>query len=108
MSRTDESEFAQAIEGYLKSIPLKAATMQELVRVIPNLMNLTAEDMEKSPSRPYECKYEQSIRNIESHKGSPGNYIYIGRLKHCYISGGKVVAAGEKNEAGYCLPEALR
>jgi hypothetical protein len=79
MSRVTEDEVARAAEAVLKSGSGRA-TIQELVAEIPNHLKLSAEDLAQSDTRPNEALWEQQVRNITSHKASPGNAIYEGRL----------------------------
>jgi hypothetical protein len=64
----------------LKSRTSGQATIKELVAEIPNHIRLSDEDMKQSETRPNEAVWEQQVRNITSHKGSPGNAIFEGRL----------------------------
>lgn len=80
MSRVTEAEIAKAIEEYLKETTSGQAEVKELVRVIPNRITLSADDLAQSTTRPNEAVWEQIVRNITSHKASPGNAIYEGRL----------------------------
>lgn len=80
MPRISESEIADAIVEYLTERTSGRASIQELVREIPNRIALSAEDLAASPTRKNEALWEQQVRNITSHKKSPGNAIYEGRL----------------------------
>lgn len=80
MSRITESEIADAIIEYLTEKTSGRASIQELVREIPNRVNLSAEDLAPSPTRNNEAIWEQQVRNVTSHKKSPGNAIHGGRL----------------------------
>lgn len=80
MSRITEDEIAEIVEGYLKGKTSGQASIKELVREIPNRVKLSSEDLTQSTTRPNEALWEQQVRNITSHKGSPGNAIYEGRL----------------------------
>jgi hypothetical protein len=51
-----------------------------LVREIPKRVTLSAEDLAQSTTRPNEAVWEQQVRNITSHKNSPGNAIFEGKL----------------------------
>jgi hypothetical protein len=50
------------------------------VREIPKRVNLSFEDLKQSTTRPNEAIWEQQVRNITSHKDSPGNAIFEGKL----------------------------
>ena len=80
MSRVTEDEVAKAAEAVLKGRTSRSATIQELVKEIPNHIALSAEDLKQSETRPNEALWEQQVRNITSHKQSPGNAIFEGRL----------------------------
>src|ERR1700730_2688015 len=80
MSRVTEAEVAEAVEAILQDRPTGRATIKELVEEIPNRITLSAEDLEQSQTRPNEALWEQQVRNITSHKASPGNAIFEGRL----------------------------
>jgi hypothetical protein len=64
----------------LEDSPTTEATIAELIAEIPNRVALSAEDLAPSPTRPGEAIWEQQVRNITSHKNSPGNAIHDGRL----------------------------
>jgi hypothetical protein len=80
MSRVAEAEVAVAAEEVLTASASGRATIKELIEEIPNYLTLSAEDLAPSPTRPGEALWEQQVRNITSHKASPGNAIYEGKL----------------------------
>ena len=80
MSRITEAEIAGIIEGYLKEKNSGQASIKELVREIPKRVTLSAEDLTQSTTRSNEALWEQQVRNITSHKNSPGNAIFEGKL----------------------------
>jgi hypothetical protein len=80
MSRITEGEIADIVEAILAERPNGEATIAELVAEIPNRVTLSAEDRVRSTTRPNEAMWEQQVRNITSHKDSPGNAIHDGRL----------------------------
>lgn len=80
MSRVTEDEVTKAAETVLNSSAAGRATIKELVAEIPNHIKLSDEDLKQSETRPNEALWEQQVRNITSHKASPGNAIYEGRL----------------------------
>jgi hypothetical protein len=80
MSRITESEIAEIVEAYLKEKSSGQASIQELVRVIPERVTLSAEDLAQSTTRKNEAVFEQQVRNIASHKDAPGNAIFEGKL----------------------------
>src|SRR3569833_486922 len=80
MPRITEAEIAEIIVGYLNEKPSGQASILELVNEIPNRVTLSAEDLAPSPTRQNEAVWEQQVRNITSHKKTPGNAIYEGKL----------------------------
>lgn len=80
MSRVTESEIADAVVAILVGRPGGEATIAQLIAEIPSRIHLSAEDLAPSPTRRNEAIWEQQVRNITSHKGSPGNAIYDGKL----------------------------
>ena len=86
MARITEDEIAKVVEEILEDRPNHEATIQELIDEIPNRVELSADDLAPSPTRNGEAIWEQQVRNITSHKKSPGNAIYEGRLEA--VSGG--------------------
>jgi hypothetical protein len=96
MPRITESEIADIIVDYLNEKTSGRASIQELVREIPNRVSLSAEDLAPSSTRNNEAIWEQQVRNITSHKKSPGNAIFEGKLVP--IPGGLAVP-GRENAA---------
>jgi hypothetical protein len=86
MSRITEGEIADVVVAILRERPAGEATIAQLIDEIPNRVSLSAQDLIQSPTRPNEPMWHQQVRNITSHKDSPGNAIYEGRL--VAISGG--------------------
>jgi hypothetical protein len=80
MSRITETEIAEIVEAYLKEKSNGQASIKELVRAIPERVTLSEEDLAQSTTRRNEAVFEQQVRNITSHKGSPGNAIFEGKL----------------------------
>lgn len=80
MSRITEAEIAEVVEDILSEWPNNEATIAELVAEIPNRITLSEEDLAPSPTRNGEAIWEQQVRNITSHKASPGNAIHDGKL----------------------------
>lgn len=81
MARITEAEIAEIVEAILAERPNGEATIAELVDEIPNRVTLSKEDLAPSPTRAGEAIWEQQVRNITSHKASPGNAIHDGRLE---------------------------
>jgi hypothetical protein len=80
MTRVTEDEVAKAAVAVLESRTSRQATIKELVAEIPNHIALSPEDLKQSETRQNEAIWEQQVRNITSHKASPGNAIYEGKL----------------------------
>ena len=79
MSRITEAEIAEIVVAILEE-GVPEMTIAQLVAEIPNRVRLSAEDLAPSPTRPGEAIWEQQVRNITSHKNSPGNAIHDGKL----------------------------
>jgi hypothetical protein len=75
---TSESEIAIAVLQVLATRPNGEATFAVLKLEVPKHIQLTAEDQRQSTTRPNEEMWEQRLRNITSHKASPGNVIHEG------------------------------
>ena len=86
VGRTSEYEMSVATLRYLSHQPYHEASQEEIRAAMPHYINLTDGDTEDSPSRPGEQRWEQIVRNIQSHKGSPNNFIKLGLLDH--VAGG--------------------
>jgi len=80
MARITETEIASIVEGIPADLPNGEASIAELVAEIPWRVKLSPEDLAPSPTRKNEVIWEQQVRNITSHKKSPGNAIHDGRL----------------------------
>jgi hypothetical protein len=80
MARITEAEIADIVVEILEDRPIGQASIGELVAEIPHRVALSADDLMPSPTRPNEAIWEQQVRNITSHRNSPGNAIYEGRL----------------------------
>ena len=80
MPRITEAEIADIVEEILRDRPGGEATIAELVAEIPHRVRLSPEDLAPSLTRHGEALWEQQVRNITSHKASPGNAIHDGKL----------------------------
>lgn len=78
--RSNEHEIATAVCKYLATTPSGTATLAEIKQHLPDFHNLTDADREPSPTRPNEVVWEQQVRNIVSHRDTPGNFINDGLL----------------------------
>lgn len=80
MARVNETDVARAVEKYLRTVPGDTATIRQIKRALPNHLTLSAEDRVQSETRPNEELWEQQVRNIVSHRNTPGNFVHDGRL----------------------------
>ena len=82
MTRVSEAEVAKAVIRYLRGRPGHIATILQIKKALPNHLTLSALDRQQSETRPREELWEQQVRNIVSHRDSPGNFIHDGRLAY--------------------------
>ncbi len=94
MPRITESEIAEVVIEILQDRPHGRASIADLVDEIPRRVTLSPEDLAKSPTRSNERVWEQQVRNVTSHKNSPGNAIYEGKL--VAVAGGLALPGYEK------------
>lgn len=80
MSRVSETDVAQAVVQYLSGLPSRSATIYQIKRALPNHLILSQEDRQPSQTRNGEELWEQQVRNIVSHRDTPGNYVCDKRL----------------------------
>jgi hypothetical protein len=80
MARITEAEIAVIVVEILKDRPNGEATIAEVIDEIPNRVQLSQEDLVQSQARLNEPMWHQQVRNITSHKDSPGNAIHDGKL----------------------------
>ncbi len=92
--RTTERDMSVAVLRYLEHQPFGEATHEELRTVMPHYVSLTEGDLEDSPTRPGEQRWEQIVRNIQSHKNSPNNFIRLEYLEHVSGGGLRITAKG--------------
>jgi hypothetical protein len=94
-NRVSETHVAKAVMEVLAHEPDGEAAISTIVKKIPDYLKLSEEDWAPSPTRKGEAIWEQQVRNITSHKGSPGNYIHEGYL--AVVKGGlKLTEIGAK------------
>lgn len=72
------------------------SSFDRLRKEIPRRHSLSAADLQQSMTRPNEAMWEQKIRNIKSHYGAQGNFIYEGYLEHIPRVGYRVTELGRK------------
>ena len=78
MAKTLEGKLGLAVMQVLDDCPNYEATVRTLIKNVPNHMKLTADDQLQSATRPNEEMWEQRVRNLKSHSGTPGNVIAEG------------------------------
>jgi len=101
--RTGESEISEVALRILAEMPNGEATIQQLVKSIPEIASLTVGDLEQSETRPNEAIWEQIVRNIVSHKKTEGNIIAEGLANSPSRGKLRITAAGRvhvKNKYG--------
>jgi len=81
-NRTSEGDIGKAVLIILAQSPNGEASIAELRAEVPNHVNLTADDRASSQTRTGEELWEQIVRNITSHKDSPGNLIAEGLVEN--------------------------
>lgn len=82
MAKTSEPAFGLAVMQVLAGKPNGETNVQSLIRGVPGVLKLTAQDTEPSLTRPNEQVWEQRVRNLKSHDGTPGNVIAEGFVAH--------------------------
>ena len=82
MPRASETDVEIAVVKYLSGLAGHSATIRQIKRALPDFLNLSDADRRKSETRPNEELWEQQVRNIVSHRNTPGNFIFEGRLEH--------------------------
>jgi hypothetical protein len=92
LNRVNETQVADAVLEILSKRPSGQATIAVLVRELPTVLKLSEEDRRPSKTRHSEEIWEQQVRNITSHKKSPGNFIYEGYL--ATVKGGLRITDG--------------
>lgn len=98
--RSTEKQIADAVLKYLVQKPDGEATLVEIKGAIPELVPLTKADWTQSLSRESEALWEQQIRNIVSHRATPGNYINQGLLSYKRSGTLKLTDAGKRHLQG--------
>jgi hypothetical protein len=72
------------------------ASFDQLRAEVPNYLNLSADDLSESQTRPGEALWEQQLRNIQSHHKSPGNAINLEWLVHIQDYGYRITDIGRE------------
>jgi hypothetical protein len=79
-NRVTETDVAKGVMQVLEHEPNGEASIAKIVKELPKYLKLSDEDWAPSPTRNGEAIWEQQVRNITSHKASPGNFICEGYL----------------------------
>jgi len=82
MPRVSETDVEIAVVKYLNGLHGHTATIRQIKKALPDFLNLSPADRRQSDTRPREELWEQQVRNIVSHRNTPGNFIHEGRLDH--------------------------
>jgi hypothetical protein len=94
-NRVTETDVAKAVMEILANEPNGEASIAKIVKELPKYLKLSTEDRTPSTTRKGEEIWEQQVRNITSHKATPGNFIHEGYLS--VVKGGlKITDAGRK------------
>jgi hypothetical protein len=81
-ARTSENDIALAVLQICAEAQDGIESIAKLRKKIPELLKLTEHDLQPSDTRKNEAVWEQIVRNIVSHKTSPGNIIAEGYATH--------------------------
>jgi len=90
MSRVTENEVALAVLRIAAGKDDLVCTLDDARSDVPKHLHLGEADLEASSTREGEPMWHQQIRNIQSHHGAEGNFIYEGLLIH--VDGGGYMA----------------
>jgi hypothetical protein len=78
-NRVNETAIAAAVEAYLFEAG-GTATIGQIRRALPHLIDLAPQDRIISRTRPREEIWEQQVRNIVCHRDCEGNPVKNGRI----------------------------
>ena len=78
MPRVTEAEIGGAVLAICANTATGECSIADLKAEIPNYIDLSAEDRVQSTTRPNEEMWEQQVRNLISHRTTPGNIICDG------------------------------
>ena len=81
-SRTTEYEIGKAVLKLLAQTPGGTATVNEIKKHLDASYCFTTSDREMSDTRPNEERWHQQVRNLTSHRKTPGNAISDGLLAY--------------------------
>jgi hypothetical protein len=80
--RSTETQVSEAVVQVLSTVAGGEATIKTLKQQLPNVLQLSDADLTPSVTRPGEALWEQQVRNIVSHRGTPGNFVHEGLLEY--------------------------
>jgi|SRR3979411_2732645 hypothetical protein len=82
MARVTEAEIGEAVLAICANTATGECSIADLKAEIPNHIELSAEDRAQSTTRPNEERWEQQVRNLISHRTTPGNIICDGYAEY--------------------------
>lgn len=78
--RVGEADLRADVIAVLNEQPKKEIRTSKLIKELRGRIKLSAEDQEILAGR-NDDRFSQIVRNIKSHKGTPGNLVYDGVLE---------------------------
>jgi len=76
--RVSEHQVGEAVLRILGASATGEMTITALKGELPDNLRLSAADRAASPTRNGEAVWEQQVRNLVSHRGTPGNIVFDG------------------------------
>lgn len=95
MPRATETDIATCVARIANGRHNGICSFTRARNEIPDMINLSKEDMTPSPTRKGEQLWHQLIRNIRSHHTAEGNFIAEGYLESVPRVGYKITPAGK-------------
>lgn len=80
--RVTEHQVGLAVLQALADQPTGSASFRHLRKLLPEFLKLSPDDRVPSPARPSEELWQQQVRNIVSHRNTPGNIIREGLAEY--------------------------
>ena len=81
MVRVQEPNIGKAVLDILASQPNGRATVATIKKELPKHVTLSSSDQKGSITRTNEELWEQQVRNLRSHKNTPGNIFAEGYVR---------------------------
>lgn len=94
MPAATENDIAFGVMQIAAAQPNGICTFKRAYAEIPNVVKLTASNLLPSITRHGEVMWQQLVRNIKSHSGSPDNFINRGWLQHVPKVGFRITDSG--------------